>query len=135
MKNELMNNENNDVIMFFAGLLMTVIGGYLFMQNIEVYAASIFSFRMFGRNMDGLIFVPLIASIIFLFYKYNWVSKVCCGLSLAIIVINVIMNIELYWKSTSLFVTLIIFVLLFGGLGLLAKVILANPSGKHGKHY
>ena len=135
MKNEIMKNGNNDVLLFFVGLLMTVVGGYLFMQNVEVYATNIFRFSLFGKEMDGLIFIPLIASVIFLFYKYNWVSKVCCGLSLAIIVINVIMNIELYWKSTSLFVTLIIFVLLFGGLGLLAKVILANPSGKHGKHY
>lgn len=135
MKNEIMKSGNNDVLMFFAGLLMTVVGGYLFMQNIEVYAASIFSFKMFGRNMDGLIFVPLIASIIFLFYKYNWVSKTCCGVSLAIIFINVIMNMELYWKSTSLFATIVIFVLLFGGIGLLAKVLFANPNGKHGKNY
>lgn len=128
-------NESNDVVLFFVGLVMTVAGGYLFMQNVEVYAASIFSFRLMGRDMDGLIFVPLIASIIFLFYKYNIVSKICCGLSLVIIVANVIMNLHLYWKATSLFATLIIFILLFGGVGLLAKVLFANPSGKHGKKY
>ena len=72
MKNEIMKNENSDVILFFVGLLMTVVGGYLFMQNVEVYASSIFSFNLFGRQMDGLIFIPLIASVIFLFYKYNW---------------------------------------------------------------
>ena len=55
-------NESNDVVMFFVGLVMTVVGGYLFMQNVEVYAPSIFSFRMFGRDMDGLIFIPLISS-------------------------------------------------------------------------
>ena len=128
-------NDNNDVLMFFVGLVMTVVGGYLFMQNVEVYGPSIFSFRLFGRDMDGLIFVPLIASIIFLFYKYNVVSKVCCGLSLAIIIANVIMNLHLYWRSTSLFATLVIFVLLFGGLGILAKVLFANPAGNHGKKY
>lgn len=126
---------NNDVVMFFVGLVMTVAGGYLFMQNVEVYAASIFSFRIMGRDMDGLIFVPLIASIIFLFYKYNIVSKICCGLSLVIIIANVIMNLHLYWKSTSLFATIVIFVLLFGGIGLLAKTLFANPEGKHGKSY
>lgn len=135
MKNYIMKNENNDVILFFAGLLMTVVGGYLFMQNVEVYASSIFSFSLFGRHMDGLIFLPLIASIIFLFYKYNWVSKLCCGVSLAIIIVNVIMNMRLYWRGTSLFATVIIFVLLFGGIGLLAKALFANPSGRHGKNY
>lgn len=135
MKNEIMKNENNDVILFFVGLLMAVVGGYLFMQNVEVYASSIFSFSLFGRQMDGLIFVPLIASIIFLFYKYDWVSKLCCGLSIAIIIINVLMNMRLYWRSTSLFATVIIFVLLFGGIGLVAKALFANPSGRHGKNY
>ena len=135
MKNEIMKNENNDVILFFVGLLMAVVGGYLFMQNVEVYASSIFSFSLFGRQMDGLIFVPLIASIIFLFYKYNWVSKLCCGLSIAIIIINVLMNMRLYWRSTSLFATVIIFLLLFGGIGLVAKALFANPSGRHGKNY
>lgn len=135
MKNEIMKNGNNDVLLFFVGLLMTVVGGYLFMQNVEVYATNIFRFSLFGKEMDGLIFIPLIASVIFLFYKYNWVSKTCCGLSLAIIIINVIMNMKLYWKATSLFATVVIFVLLFGGVGLLAKVIFANPGGKHGKSY
>ncbi len=135
MKNEIMKNENSDVILFFVGLLMTVVGGYLFMQNVEVYASSIFSFNLFGRQMDGLIFIPLIASVIFLFYKYNWVSKLCCGISLAIIIVNVIMNMKLYWKATSLFATVIIFVLFFGGIGLLAKALFANPSGRHGKNY
>lgn len=129
------NNGNNDVVMFFAGLVMTIVGGYLFMQNIEVYTSSIFSFNLFGRNMDGLIFVPLIASIIYLFYRYNTASKICCCLSLLIIIANVLMNLRLYWKSTSLFATIIIFILLFGGIALLAKVLFANPSGDHGKKY
>ncbi len=128
-------NDGNDVVMFFVGLVMTVVGGYMFMQNVEVYAPSMFSFRLFGRSMDGVIFIPLIASIIFLFYRYNWVSKTCCGLSVALIIVNVILNTHLYWKSTSMFATLVIFVLLFGGVGLLAKVLFANPSGRHGKKY
>lgn len=135
MKNEIVKNAGNDVVLFFVGLVMTVVGGYLFMQNVEVYSFSIFSCNLFGRSMDGIIFLPLIASVIFLFYKYNWVSKTCCGLSLALIIVNVIINMKMYWRATSLFATVIIFVLLFGGIGLLAKVLFANPSGKHGKNY
>ena len=122
-------------IRMHVGIARTEINPIRERMNVEVYAASIFSFRLMGRDMDGLIFVPLIASIIFLFYKYNLVSKICCGLSLVIIVANVIMNLHLYWKATSLFATLVIFILLFGGVGLLAKVLFANPSGKHGKKY
>lgn len=127
--------DEKDVIGFFVGLVMTCVGGYLFMQNVSVYAANIFSFSMFGRDMDGLIFLPLIASIIFLFYRYNIVSKICCILSLAIIVMNVLMNLRIHWRGTNLFATLIIFVLLFGGIGLLMKTLFANPDGHHGKNY
>lgn len=127
--------RNNDVIAFFVGLLMFVTGGYLFMNNVQVDTAMIFRFSLFGHRMDGLIFVPLIASIIFLFYKYNMASKICCGLSIAIILINVIMNLRMSWQATTLFATVVIFVLLFGGLGLLMKTLFANPEGDHGKNY
>lgn len=128
-------NERNDVVEFFVGLVMMVAGGYLFMQNVQVTTSHIFSFSMFGRRMDGLIFVPLIASIVFLFYKYNFWSKLCCFLSLIIIIANVIMNLEIYWSATTLFGTIVIFVLLFGGMALVARVLFANPAGKHGKDY
>jgi len=127
--------NGNDAVGFFVGLIMTCVGGYLFMRNVDVYAANIFTFRMFGRSMDGMIFIPLIASIIFLFYKYNWVSKLCCVVSLMLIIANVLMNLRITWVGTNLFATLVIFVLLFGGIGLLMKTLFANPDGKHGKNY
>lgn len=129
------NGERNDVVEFFVGLVMLVVGGYLFMQNVQVTTSSIFAFSIMGRRMDGLIFVPLIASIVFLFYKYNLVSKICCILSVILIIVNVIMNLQLYWTATSLFATIVIFILLFGGAALVARVLFANPSGKHGKKY
>lgn len=133
-KNEL-KQAKSELMQFFVGLAMLIVGGYLFMENVEVTTASIFSFSLMGRRMDGLIFVPLIASIIFLFFKYNIISKICVGLSLLLIVANVIMNLNLYWRATTLFATIIIFVLLFGGLGLVCRVLFANPDGKHGKNY
>lgn len=130
-----MNKDNNDIIAFFAGLAMLCVGGYLFLENVTVTTSEMFQFSMMGKRMDGLIFVPLIASIIFLFYKYNFVSKLCCVLSLLIIVANIIMNLRMYWNGTSLFATIVIFVLLFGGIGLVLKTVFANPEGKHGKKY
>lgn len=129
------NKEVNDVVLFFVGLVMTIVGGYMFMQNVEVYSSCLFGMRIGGRELNGVVFFPLIASIIFLFYRYGLASKICCGLSLLIILVNVIMNLRISWTSTSLFATVIIFVLLFGGIGLLAKVLFANPGGKHGKNY
>lgn len=128
-------SHRNDAVESFVGPVMLVIGGYLFMQNVQVTTFSIFAFSIGGRRMDGVIFLPLIASIIYLFYKYNLASKICCILSIIIIIVNVIVNLELYWSATSLFSTIIIFVLLFGGAALVARVIFANPGGKHGKKY
>lgn len=129
-------NPGNELAQFFIGLVMFCVGGYLFLQNVKVIdTANLFAFSLSGRRMDGLVFVPLIASIIFLFYKYNIVSKICCGLSLFLIVANVISNLSLHWSSISLFSTIVMFVLLFGGMGLLARVLFANPEGNHGKQY
>lgn len=58
-----------------------------------------------------------------------------CGLSLLIIIANVIMKLNIYWRSTSLFAAFVIFILLFGGIGLWAKVTFDNPGGRHGKKY
>lgn len=127
--------KDNDIVVFFAGLVMMVVGGYFFMQNVEVTTATIFQFSLWGRRMDGLIFVPLIASIVFLFFKYNTASKVCCLLSMLIIIANVLVNLRIWWNATSLFATIVIFVLMFGGLGLVLRTVFANPEGKHGKKY
>lgn len=127
--------KNNDVLMFFVGLVMVCVGGYFFLQNVQVITSDIFRFSLFGRRMDGLVFVPLIASIIFLFYKYNRISQICCVLSVLLILANVIMNLQLRWTATSLFATIVILVLLFGGIGLVMKTVFANPDGKHGKDY
>lgn len=58
-----------------------------------------------------------------------------CGLSLLIIIANVLMKLNIYWRSTSLFATFVIFILLFGGIGLWAMVIFDNSGGRHGKKY
>lgn len=125
----------NDIVTFFIGLVMLVVGLYLFMQNVEVTTANIFTFSIFGHRMDGLIFLPLIASIIYIFFSYNKVSKTCFFLSIVLIIVNVIMNLRLYWNTQSLFVTIIIFILLFGGGALVMKTIFVNPNGKHGRDY
>lgn len=128
------NIMKNDIIVFFVGLAMLVTGGFLFLENVEVTAGNLFAMFIMGKKMEGIVFIPLIASIIFLFYKYNLASKICCGLSVLIIIVNVIVNLRFRWLTQSLFATIIMFVLLFGGLTLVIKTLFANPEGKHGKN-
>ncbi|MBO4762798.1 MAG: hypothetical protein J5499_05175 [Lachnospiraceae bacterium] len=127
--------KDNDVLLFFIGLVMLIVGGFIFFKNVSIMDGSMFAFSIGGYRLDGLVFVPLIASIVFLFYKYCLASKLCCIFSIILILINVIMNLRLRWRETSLFSGIIMFVLLFGGAGLLLRVIFANPNGKHGKNY
>ena len=119
----------NELLQFFIGLVMTVVGGYLFMQNVEVTSMNFFETYLFGRRMNGIVFVPLIASLIYLFFKY------CTTLSILIIIANVIANLRMRWMTVTLFATIVIFVLLFGGIGLMLKCIFVNPNGKYGKNY
>ena len=59
-------SPGNDLMQFFVGLAMFCVGGYLFLQNVVVYGIS-FSLPFFRNDAQGLVFIPLIASIVFLF--------------------------------------------------------------------
>jgi hypothetical protein len=66
--------------------------------------------------------VPLLVGTAFLFY--NGKSTIGWLLTLAgatIILASILMNMDIYFRQTSLFNTVVMLVLLFGGLGLLAR--------------
>lgn len=104
---------------FLLGLVMAIAGGYLFIDRVTVYSRT---WDFFGVNSFGLSLVPLLFGIFFLFF--NGRSIIGWLLTLAgvvIIVAGLIANLNLFFRPTSLFNTIIIFVLLFGGLGLIAR--------------
>ena len=104
---------------FLLGLAMAIGGGYLFMNQVHVASSY---WTMWGYNAFGMSLLPLLAGIGFLFF--NGRSKIGWLLTFAgavIILIGIIANLTVYWQSTSLFNTLIIFTLLAGGLGLIAR--------------
>jgi hypothetical protein len=104
---------------FLLGLAMAIGGGYLFMNQVHVSSSY---WNLWGYNAFGLSLLPLLAGIGFLFF--NGRSKLGWLLTFAgavIIVVGIIANLTVYWQSTSLFNTLIIFTLLAGGLGLVAR--------------
>ena len=104
---------------FLIGLAMAVGGGYLFMNQVQVSSNY---WTLWGYNSFGLSLLPLLAGIGFLFF--NGRSKLGWLLTFAgavIIFIGIIANLSVYWQSTSLFNTLMIFTLLAGGIGLIAR--------------
>ena len=109
---------------FLAGLAMTVVGGYLLLNQVTVHSGF---WSWFGGNTFGLTLLPMLVGIGFLFFDgksaVGWVLTVLGAL---IIVAGIIANLQIYFRPTSLFNTITMLVLLAGGIGLIAKAV--RPS-------
>jgi hypothetical protein len=104
---------------------MTGVGTYLFLNQVQVITSF---WRMWGMSAFGLTLLPLLIGIAFLFYDgKSLVGWILTLLGFAIILAGVLMNMDIYFKPTSLYNTLIMLGLLFGGLGLIARSL--KPAG------
>lgn len=104
---------------FLIGLAMAVAGGYWLTSNVTVSSGF---WHVWGYNAFGMTLVPLIFGIGILFF--NGKSKVgwlLLFVGSVIILAGIIMNLQIYFRSTSLFNTIVMLVLLFGGIGLIAR--------------
>jgi hypothetical protein len=112
---------------FFLGAAMVVAGGYLLLTRVTVTSGM---WMFGGYNAFGLSLIPLLAGIAFLFFNgrsvIGWLLTVAGAL---IIVVGIISNMQIYFRPSSLFDTLIILGLMAGGIGLVAKS-LQEPAPK-----
>lgn len=71
--------------------------------------------------------MPLLFGVALLFFngrsKIGWLLLIGGA---TILLAGILMNLEIYFRSTSLFNTLVMLVLLFGGLGLVARSLRAH---------
>jgi len=108
---------------FVMGLIMTCVGGYLISNQVTVMG-SYWSF--WGGNSFGVTLIPLLFGVAILFFNgrspVGWVLTVAGAL---FILTGVIANMHIYFQPASLFNTLIMLVLLVGGLGLIARSVRA----------
>ena len=104
---------------FFLGLALAVAGGYLLTQRVVVTSGF---WGTFGDHSFGLSLIPLLAGVAILFFNgrstLGWVLTAGGAL---VIFLGVLMNLHVYFTPTSLFNTLVMLVLLAGGLGLIAR--------------
>jgi hypothetical protein len=104
---------------FFLGLFMAVGGGYLLTQQVTV-ASGFWS--SFGPHTFGLSLLPLIVGVGLLFFDGNsWFGWILTSAGAVMIFLGILMNLHVYFQPTSLFDTLVMLVLLAGGLGLVAR--------------
>jgi len=110
---------------FLAGLAMAVAGGYMLTQRVVV-ESSFWTF--WGYSTFGLSLLPLIIGVGLLFYNGRSIAGwLLTFAGVVIIFVGVIMNLQIYFQPTSLFNTIVMLVLLAGGLGLVARSL--RPHG------
>ncbi len=109
---------------FLIGLAMAVAGAYLLTSQVQISSGY---WHLWGYNAFGLSLLPLIIGIGMLFF--NGRSLIGWMLTFAgavIIFVGIIANLEIYFRQTSLFNTLLMLVLLVGGIGLVARSLKAH---------
>ena len=109
---------------FLLGLGMAVAGAYLLASNVTVTSGW---WTIWGYNSFGLSLVPLIFGIGLLFFngrsKAGWLLLF---VGVVIIFAGIILNLHIYFQPTSLFSTIVMLVLLAGGIGLVARALRAH---------
>jgi uncharacterized protein len=104
---------------FLIGLVMTVAGAYLLTNQVLVTSSF---WTMWGYNTFGISLLPLIFGIGLLFFNgKSIIGWILLGVGIIVIFTAIIMNLQIYFQPTSLFNTIAMLVLLFGGIGLIAR--------------
>jgi uncharacterized protein len=110
---------------FLAGFTMVVAGGYLLLTRVTVTSGL---WHLWGYNAFGLSLVPLLVGIGLLFFNGRSLAGwLLTGAGAIIILAGIIANLQVYFRPTSLFDTLLILILLAGGIGLVARSL--RPQG------
>jgi hypothetical protein len=117
---------------FVMGFVMTCIGGYLISNQVNV-VGSYWSF--YGANTFGITLIPMLFGIGLLF----WNGKSAPGWLLTaggalFILAGVIANMHIYFRPATLFETVVMLVLLVGGLGLIARSLAAHSARSDGQN-
>lgn len=104
---------------FLIGLAMAAAGGYMLTSRVSVTTGY---WHFWGYNAFGLTLVPFIFGVLLLFFngrsKFGWLLLFT---GVVLILSGIILNLQIYFTHTSLFELIVMLVLLFGGLGLLAR--------------
>lgn len=108
---------------FFLGLAMIVVGAYLFLDAVHIvnhfrFYSPIFSYR--GLHLrSGMVLVPFIFGIGFIFYNARWVLGWILAIgSLIMFGFGIVTSIHFQLRAMTAFDIIVILVLLVGGAGL-----------------
>jgi uncharacterized protein len=107
------------ILEFVIGVAMAVAGAYLLTSRVVVTTGF---WNFWGQYSFGLTLIPLLAGIAMVFFNgrsfFGWMLVI---VGAVIILAGIIANLNIYFQPTSLFNTIMMLVLLAGGLGLVAR--------------
>lgn len=122
---------------FLLGFVMLVVGGYLLLNQVSVHGGY-WHFGFAGSNGKsfGISLIPLLFGIGILFVNgQSFPGRLLTGIGALIILTGIIVNMDVDFRQTSLMNTLIMLILIVGGIGLIVRSVLpmepkqANPPG------
>jgi len=103
---------------FFLGAALIVAGCYLLLTRVTVASGG---WYLWGYNAFGLSMIPLLIGIGMLFFNgRSLVGWLLTGAGAVIILAGIIGNLQIYFRGTSLFDTLMMLGFIAAGIGLVA---------------
>lgn len=114
---------------FFIGLMCAVAGGWLLTNQVHVSSGG--GWYLWGMNGFGLSLIPFILGVGLIFFNGKSIAGwVLLAAGLVIVFVGILSNLQIYFRSTSLFNTLMMFGLLAAGLGMMAASLKSKPTAK-----
>jgi hypothetical protein len=111
---------------YLLGFVMVCIGGYLLINQVTVVGSY---WNFYGENAFGITLLPMLFGIGLLFWRgrsvIGWILTIGGAL---FIFAGILANLRIFFRPTSLFNTIVMLVLLVGGLGLIARGIQPHPK-------
>jgi len=103
------------------GLAMMAVGVYLVFDRVTVHT-SFWRFLGGTGTSFGATLLPLLVGVGMLFWNgRSLLGWVLSAVGVLLILAGVLMNLDIYFRPTSLWTTIVMFGLIAGGLGLFAK--------------
>lgn len=110
---------------FLLGLIMLVVGGYLLLNQVDVHGGYWTWIGGTTGKTFGVTLIPLLFGIGILFANgKSLAGRMLTGLGALVILAGIIINMDITFKRTTLYATLIMLVLIVGGIGLIVRSVM-----------
>lgn len=125
------SSGDNDLLRFFIGLVMLAGGLFMIFNNLSVSSSwgtrgFIFHIGSIGVP-NGMVMLPIIVGIGMLcLMKRKIFGWVVIAIGIAIVLLSILLSTQIYWRSTSAYIFIIMFGMTAAGAGLVLRELFRN---------